>query len=95
MNNKYNAKTETQLKFAQRVEQELGYVCNFEFYDITRGRGWSAKDGSFSASVALRYNNNPYGVFMHLLHPLRAYLVKKKKLHCLEMDELNVLLEIE
>jgi len=50
---KYNAKTETQQKFAERIEKDLGYVCNFNLYIITRGRGWSKSSGSASASIGL------------------------------------------
>lgn len=55
--NKYNAKTEVQLKFSEIIEKELGFVCDFDKYFITRGRGWANKYGSCSASVAIRPNN--------------------------------------
>lgn len=37
--NKYNARTETQLMFGERAEKELGVVCDFNVYVITRGSG--------------------------------------------------------
>lgn len=78
---KYNAKTETQQKFAERIEKELGYVCDFDYYYITRGRGWAKQLGSCSASVKiLPTAENPYGGYLGLFHPLRNYLSKKKYL---------------
>ena len=93
--NKYNAKTETQLKFAERIEKDLGLVCDFSKYFITRGRGWSVIDGSCSSSVAVKPNKrSPYGCYLALFHPLREYLSKKKYLSAYE-DRNDIFVEIE
>lgn len=76
--NQYNAKTETQFKFAQRIEKELGYICNFNLYSITRGRGWSHADGSASGCIGIKKGDNPIGCCLVIYYPLREYLVKKK-----------------
>lgn len=76
--NKYNAKTATQFKFAQRIEKDLGLICNFNFYYITRGRGWSISNGSSSASIGLSHDENPCYAYLIIYHPLRDYLVKKR-----------------
>ena len=76
--NKYNAKTETQLRFAERIEKDLGLICDFSVYIITRGRGWSKADGSASSSVALQTEDGQRYATLVLYHPLRDYLVKKK-----------------
>lgn len=81
--NKYNAQTETQLRFGERLEKELGLVCDFEKYYITRGRGWSTQAGCCSSSIRFCPNDkNPYGGYIGLFHPLRDYLSKKKYLSC-------------
>jgi len=77
--NQYNAKTETQFKFAQRIEEELGLICDFNHYCITRGRGWSHRDGSASSSVCIKDKEGTLlGGQLVLYYPLRNYLSKKK-----------------
>ena len=92
--NKYNAKTETQFKFAQRIEKDLGLICNFKFYCITRGRGWSLSNGSASASIGLSHVENPCYGYLIIYHPLREYLVKKKYISWWE-EGLSTHIEIE
>lgn len=77
--NKYNAKTETQLRFAERIEKNLGLICDFNIYVITRGRGCRKADGCVSSSVALQ-DKDGHKIYLTLLlyHPLRDYLAKKK-----------------
>lgn len=93
--NKYNAKTETQLRFAERIEKDLGLICDFSVYIITRGRGWRIADGSASSSVALRTKDGQkiYSSLI-LYHPLRDYLVKKKFLSSW-ISGIDVHIEIE
>lgn len=81
--NKYHAKTETQYKFSERVEKELGYICNFDNYVITRGRGWSKSDGSCGSSVELQNNILGYP-YLLLYYPLRTYLNKNIELEVLK-----------
>lgn len=75
--NKYHAKTETQYEFSRKVERELKLVCNFDYYSITRGRGWSKADGSCGSSVAIQSEENPNARLLLLYYPLRTYLRKK------------------
>lgn len=75
--NKYHAKTETQYEFSRKVERELGLVCNFNHYSITRGRGWSKTGGSCGSSVAIQREENPNARLLLLYYPLRTYLRKK------------------
>ena len=93
--NKYNAKTETQLKFAERIEKDLGLICDFSIYVITRGRGWGKADGCASSSVALQTKDGQrlYSSLV-LYHPLRDYLIKKKFLS-LWISGLDTHIEIE
>ena len=93
--NKYNAKTETQFKFALRIEKDLGLICNFDFYYITRGRGWSLSNGSASASIGLSHDENPCYGYLILYHPLREYLVKKRYISSWEEYATSIHIEIE
>lgn len=92
--NKYHAKTETQFKFAQRIEKDLGLVCNFTVYSITRGRGWSHNDGCCSASVGLSDKEGNLKNILVIYHPLRDYLVKKKYISTWH-EGLDIHIEIE
>lgn len=93
--NKYNAKTETQLKFAERIERDLGLICDFSVYIITRGRGCRKADGCVSSSVALQTKDGQR-IYLSLVlyHPLRDYLVKKKFLSSW-ISGLDIHIEIE
>lgn len=93
--NKYNAKTETQFKFAQRIEKDLGLICNFDYYYITRGRGWSHSNGSSSASVGLSCDEKTCCSYLILYHPLREYLVKKRYISSWQENSLSIHIEIE
>ena len=93
--NKYHARSETQFKFAERIEKELGIICNFGHYYITRGRGWSCAGGSCSSQVEIQGKNGGETYrWLLLYHPLKDYLVKKKYLSAWE-DDRDICLEIE
>ena len=79
--NKYNARTEMQYKFAERVEKQFGLICDFDWYKITRGRGYCKADGCCSSFVKVKRNDKVGCESMLCLYePMRNYLVKKRHL---------------
>lgn len=92
--NKYNAKTENQYKFGKRIEREYGLICNFDFYSIVRGRGWSKSAGSCSIAVGVRHQENPCALYLLLYAPLKNYLSKKKFLSAWH-DSAGISVELE
>ena len=46
-----NAKTEIQKKFEDKFREQFGIELNWDYYYITRGRGWSKSDGTCGACI--------------------------------------------
>ena len=78
--NKYNARTEMQYKFAQRVENQFNLICDFDTYRITRGRGLCKADGCCSSFLQVKMVDNNRTDTLCLYEPMRNYLVKKRYL---------------
>lgn len=94
IDNKYNAKNETQFKFGERIEKEYGWVCDFRIMAITRGRGWSVSNGSCSSSISIQNFRDANAYYIRLYHPMREYLSKKKYLTACR-DGVSIDLEYE
>lgn len=93
--NKYNAKTETQLRFAERIEKEIGVICDFSLYSVLRGRGLRRADGFASINVGMQTETGAYlPRVLVLFHPLKDYLKKSKYLSWY-LDRLDICVEIE
>lgn len=89
---KYNAKTINQEKFGERLEEEFGFICDFTFYGITRGKGNSLSNGCCSSSLVCDYNGKRYNLLLY--YPLKKYLNKNKYLSA-GIDKPTIHLEIE
>ena len=71
-----NAKTEIQKKFEDKFREQFGIELDWNYYYITRGRGWSKSDGSCGACVC-----DTDGISYAFCDGLRRYLPKKYHFH--------------